>query len=38
MEENGRQKLGYTTRIALQKLRDDIRSVIEEHKQTNLKG
>ncbi|XP_050346220.1 transmembrane protein 94 isoform X2 [Nymphalis io] len=38
MDENSKQNLGYSTKTALIKLRDDIRTVIEEHKQKNRMG
>nr|XP_026490930.1 transmembrane protein 94 isoform X1 [Vanessa tameamea] len=38
MDEKSKQNLGYSTKSALIKLRDDIRTVIEEHKQKNRMG
>ncbi|XP_046959526.1 transmembrane protein 94 isoform X3 [Vanessa cardui] len=38
MDEKSKQNLGYSTKTALIKLRDDIRTVIEEHKQRNRMG
>lgn len=37
-DDNKQHILGYSTKEALIKLRNDINSVIEEHKQKNLKG
>ncbi|XP_045771741.1 transmembrane protein 94 isoform X4 [Maniola jurtina] len=38
MEDNIQDEKGYTTKAALIKLRDDIRTVIDEHKQKNRMG
>ncbi|CAH2106676.1 unnamed protein product [Euphydryas editha] len=38
MDDKSKQNLGYSTKNALIKLRDDIRTVIEEHKQNNRMG
>lgn len=38
MDDNIPHSLGYTTKTALIKLRDDIRNVIEEHKKKNPTG
>ncbi|KAH9640080.1 hypothetical protein HF086_016011 [Spodoptera exigua] len=38
MDDNNLNSLGYTTKTALIKLRDDIRKVIEEHKKKNTTG
>ncbi|XP_063896687.1 transmembrane protein 94 [Helicoverpa armigera] len=38
MDDNNLHSLGYTTKTALLKLRDDIRNVIEEHRKKNPTG
>ncbi|XP_050561045.1 transmembrane protein 94 isoform X1 [Spodoptera frugiperda] len=38
MDDSNLHSLGYTTKTALIKLRDDIRNVIEEHKKKNTTG
>lgn len=38
MDDSNLHSLGYTTKTALIKLRDDIRNVIEEHKKKNPTG
>lgn len=38
MDDKNQFNLGLSTRTALLKLRDDIRTVIEEHKQRNRMG
>lgn len=38
MDDSNLHSLGYTTKTALIKLRDDIRNMIEEHKKKNTTG
>lgn len=38
MDDSNQHTLGYSTRAALVKLRDDIRTVIDEHKRKNKSG
>lgn len=38
MDDSNQYNLGFSTRTALIKLRDDIQTVVDEHKQKNRMG